>query len=143
MNLDNEFFDNNFEGAFDSLKGGQSFYSAFNLQANLKDGWRLISTLSFAKVKSISSNTFIRSISGVIESNFDIGVFKENFLIKEDIISFRLRQDPRVERADISFNLPMGRTPGGRLNLTKYRTQLYPQAESFFLSPYGLMRTII
>ena len=131
MNHDNEFFDNNFEGAFDSLKGGQSFYSAFNLQANLKDGWRLISTLSFAKVKSISSNTFIRSISGVIESNFDIGVFKENFLIKEDIISFRLRQDPRVERADISFNLPMGRTPGGKIKFNKISNSIIPSGREF------------
>ena len=29
MNHSDEFFDNNFEGAFDSLRGGRSFYSAF------------------------------------------------------------------------------------------------------------------
>ena len=126
MSHDNEFFDNNFEGAFDSLKGGQSFYSAFNLQANFKDGWRLISTLSFAKVKSISSNTFVRNISGIIESNFDIGIFKENFLIKEDIISFRLRQDPRVERAEITFNLPIGRTPEGEIKFNEISNSIIP-----------------
>ena len=131
MNHDNEFFDNNFEGAFDSLKGGQSFYSAFNLQANLKDGWRFIGTLSFAKVKSISSNTFIRNISGVIESNFDIGFFKENVLIKKDIVSFRLRQDPRVEKADITFNLPIGRTPWGRIKFNEISSSITPSGREF------------
>ena len=125
MNHDDEFFDNNFEGAFDS-KGGKSFYSAFNLQANLKDGWKLISTLSLAKVKSISSNKFIRNISGVIESNFDIGIFKENFLIKRDVISFRFKQDPRVEKAYITFNLPIGRTPGGKIRYSEMTTSIIP-----------------
>ncbi|MDA9904398.1 S8 family serine peptidase [Hyphomicrobiales bacterium] len=125
MNHHDEFFDNSFEGAFDS-KGGKSFYSAFNLQANLKNGWKLIGTLSMAKVKSISSNKFIRNISGVIESNFDIGIFKENFLIKRDIISFRLKQDPRVEKANITFNLPVGRTPGGEIRYSEMITSIIP-----------------
>ena len=125
MNHDDEFFDNNFEGAFDS-KGGKSFYSAFNLQANLKDGWKLIGTLGMAKVKSISSNKFIRNISGVIESNFDIGIFKEDFLIKRDIISFRFKQDPRLEKANITLNLPAGRTPGGEIRYSEMTTPIIP-----------------
>jgi hypothetical protein len=126
MNHGDEFFDNNFEGAFDSLRGGRSFYSAFNLQANLKDGWKFIGTISLAKVKSISSNKFIRNISGVIESNFDIGIFKENFLIKRDILSFRLKQDPRVEKAYITFNLPTGRTPGGSIRYNEMTSPIAP-----------------
>lgn len=126
MNHSDEFFDNNFEGAFDSLRGGRSFYSAFNLQANLKDGWKFISTIGLAKVKSISSNKFIRNISGVIESNFDIGIFKENFLIKGDILSFRLKQDPRVEKAYITFNLPTGRTPGGSIRYNEMTSPIAP-----------------
>ena len=126
MNHSDEFFDNNFEGAFDSLRGGRSFYSAFNLQANLKDGWKFISTIGLAKVKSISSDKFIRNISGVIESNFDIGIFKENFLIKSDILSFRLKQDPRVEKAYITFNLPTGRTPGGSIRYNEVTSHIAP-----------------
>ena len=126
MNHSDEFFDNNFEGAFDSLRGGRSFYSAFNLQANLKDGWKFISTIGLAKVKSISSDKFIRNISGVIESNFDIGIFKENFLIKSDILSFRLKQDPRVEKAYITFNLPTGRTPGGSIRYNEMTSPIAP-----------------
>lgn len=66
-----------------------------------------------------------------MESNFDIGVFKENFLIREDIISFRLRQDPRVEKAHISFNLPTGRTPGGKIKFNEISNSIIPSGREF------------
>ena len=126
MNHDDGFFDHNFEGAFSGVKGSKSFFSAFNLNINLKNQWKFFSTVSLAKVNNINSNQFTSKISSVIESNFDLGFLKENVLIKRDIISFRIKQDPRIERADMTFNLPMGRKPNGEINFNQTKFSILP-----------------
>lgn len=120
------FLDNNFEGAFSFLKGGKSFYSGLNLSTNFKNKWKFISTVSLARVNNIHSNKFIKNISGVLESNFDIGIFKENFLVRNDTLSFRLKQEPRIEKAEIIFNLPNGRTPGGEIYFNEIKVPVLP-----------------
>ena len=126
MNYKDGFLDNNFEGAFSGLNGAKSFYSAFNLNANLKNGWKFISSVSFASVNNVSSNRFVRNISGVIESNLDFGIFKENFFTKNDILSFRLKQEPRIEKAKITLNLPIGRTPNGEIRFSQTKFPILP-----------------
>ena len=126
MNHKGGFFDHNFEGAFAGLTGGKSYFSAFNLNANLKNEWKFFSTVSLARVNNINSNEFTSKISGVIESNFDLGIFKENFFIKSDTLSFRIKQDPRIEKADMIFNLPIGRKPNGEINFNQTKLSILP-----------------
>lgn len=126
MTHEDGFLNNNFEGAFSGLVGAESLYSAFNFKANLKNNWNFISTVSLAKINNISSNKFIKNISGVIESNFDIGIFKQNFFVKNDTLSFRLKQDPRIEKGETTFNLPAGRTPDGKINFNEVKLSILP-----------------
>ena len=142
MNHKDGFFDNNFKGAFKSYKGGKSFYTAFNFNTDFKNNWNFISTFSLAKVNNIGSNKFIKNISGVFESNFDIGLYKENFLFKNDFLSFRLRQEPRIEKATLIFNLPNGRTPQGKIKFNEFKINTLPSGrEIFFESLWSYQKT--
>ena len=132
MNYKDGFLDNNFKGAFADLNGGMSFYSAYNLSANLKNEWKFVSTVSLARVNNISSNYFVRNVSGVVESNFDVGIFKENFFTKNDILSFRLKQEPRIEKAEITLKLPTGRTPSGEINFYEAKFPVLPSGREIF-----------
>ena len=132
MNHKEGFFDNNFNGAFKGPKGGKSFYSAINFNTDFKNNWNFISTFSLAKVNNIGSNKFIKNISGVLESHFDIGIYKENFLLKNDYLSFRLRQEPRIERAKLIFNFPNGRTPLGKIKFNELKVNILPSGREIF-----------
>ena len=132
MNHKDGFFDHNFEGAFAGVKGGKSYFSAFNLNANLKNEWKFISTVSLAMVNNINSNQFTSKISSVIESSFDLGVFKENFFFKSDTLSFRIKQDPRIEKAEMTFNLPIGRKPNGEINFNQSKFSILPSGRELF-----------
>ena len=131
MKQDNGFFDNKFGGVFDGFGGARSFYSAFNLEANLENNWNFIGTIGFARLRDISSNKFISEISGVLESNFDIGIFKEHFFLRNDVLSFRIKQDPRIEKAHVVFNFPVGRNPSGQINFNEIKIPILPSGREF------------
>ena len=130
---DNGFFDNNFDGVFDGFGSTKSFFSAFNLEANLENDWKFIGTIGFARLRNISSNNFMREISGLLESNFDVGIFKENFFLRNDVLSFRIKQDPRIEKAYVVFNLPAGRSPAGKINFNEIKIPILPSGREFLL----------
>ena len=126
MNHKDGFLDNNFEGAFAGVKDGKSYFSAFNFNKNLKSDWKFFSTISLAKVNNINSSQFASKISSVIESNFDLGIFKENFFLRNDVLSFRIKQDPRIEKTEMTFNLPVGRKPNGEIIYNQTKLSILP-----------------
>ena len=50
----------------------------------------------------------VRPAPGVIVSTVEKSLFYKN-----DFLSFRIKQDPRIEKARVSLNIPKGRNPNG------------------------------
>jgi len=144
MNHESGFSNNKFRGAFDGVKDSKSIYSAFNLQVDLKKKWKLISTLSLAKVGQMEADQLIQNISEILESNFDIGIFKEGLIFKNDILAFRIKQEPRIEGGNITINLPIGRTPDGIVNFDLIEIAANPSGrEVFFESSWSYQKDFI
>ena len=126
-------FDNNFNGAFDIIEDSKSFFSSISFKSAFTNEWSFIGSLNLADISNINSDKFIRNISGIEEFSFDIALIKKSFFKKNDLLSFRIKQDPRVEDARISFYLPEGRDPSGSINFKSVNLPIRPSGREINL----------
>ena len=85
-----------------------------------------IGSLNLANISNVNSDKFIRNISDIEEFSFDIALIKNSFFNKNDLLSFRIKQEPRIEDASISFYFPDGRDPSGSINFKSVNLPLKP-----------------
>jgi hypothetical protein len=92
----------------------------------------------------MEADQLIQNISEILESNFDIGIFKEGLIFKNDILAFRIKQEPRIEGGNITINLPIGRTPDGIVNFDLIEIAANPSGrEVFFESSWSYQKDFI
>jgi hypothetical protein len=104
-----DYLSNSFSGVFGDMSNTKSlFFSSFNTYKFAKN-YELIASLNLAKILPVKSELYIRRISNVVESSFDIGLQKNKFLFEDDSFAVLIRQKPYVERGKLELNLPIGR----------------------------------
>ena len=133
LETNNGVFDNSFNGAFGITEDSKSFFSSISFKSDLTKEWGLIGSLNLADISNIDSDKFIRNISDIKEFSFDIALIKKSFFHKNDLLSFRIKQDPRVENARISFYLPEGRDPSGTINFKSVNLPIRPSGREINL----------
>jgi len=126
-------FDNNFNGAFDIIEDSKSFFSSISFKSSLTKDWSFIGSLNLADISNINSDKFLRNISDIEEFSFDVAVIKKSFFKKNDLLSFRIKQDPRIEHARISFYFPEGRDPSGVINFKSVNLPIRPSGREINL----------
>ena len=126
LETNNGVFDNSFGGAFDIIEDSKSFFSSISLKSALTEDWSFIGSLNLANISNVNSDKFIRNISDIEEFSFDIALIKNSFFNKNDLLSFRIKQEPRIEDASISFYFPNGRDPSGSINFKSVNLPLKP-----------------
>ncbi|MFL2843531.1 MAG: S8 family peptidase [Alphaproteobacteria bacterium] len=133
LETNNGVLDNNFNGAFSITEDSKSFFSSISFKSALAKDWSFIGSLNFADISNINSNKFIRNISNIEEFSFDIALIKKSIFNKNDSLSFRIKQDPRIEAARISFYLPEGRDPSGSINFKSVNLPIRPSGREINL----------
>jgi hypothetical protein len=133
LETNNGVFDNNFNGAFSITEDSKSFFSSISFKSALAQDWSFIGSLNLADISNINSDKFIRNISNIEEFSFDIALIKKSIFNKNDLLSFRIKQDPRVEAARISFYLPEGRDPSGSINFKSFNLPISPSGREINL----------
>ena len=133
LETNNGVLDNSFNGAFDIVEDSKSLFSSISFKSVLTKDWSFIGSLNIADISNINSDKFIRNISGIEEFSFDIGLIKKSFLKKNDLLSFRIKQDPRIEDARISFYFPEGREPSGFINFKSVNLPIRPSGREINL----------
>ena len=133
LETNNGVFDNNFNGAFSIAEDSKSFFSSISFKSALVKDWSFIGSLNLANISNINSDKFIRNISNIEEFSFDIALIKKSIFNKNDSLSFRIKQDPRVEAARISFYLPEGRDPSGSINFKSVNLPIRPSGREINL----------
>ena len=104
-----KYLSNSFTGAFGDLGNTKSlFFSSFNAYKFARN-YELIASFNFARILPVKSDLYIRRISSVYESSFDIGLQKDKFLFEDDTFAVLIRQKPYAERGKLELNLPSGR----------------------------------
>ena len=104
-----DYLSNSFSGVFGDMSNTKSlFFSSFNTYKFAKN-YELIASLNLAKILPVKSELYIRRISNVVESSFDIGLQKNKFLFEDDSFAVLIRQKPYAERGNLELNLPIGR----------------------------------
>ena len=126
LETNNGVFDNSFGGAFDIIEDSKSFFSSISLKSALIKDWNFIGSLNLANISNVNSDKFIRNISNIEEFSFDIALIKKSLFNKNDLLSFRIKQEPRIEDARISFYFPNGRDPSGSINFKSVNLPLRP-----------------
>ena len=126
-------FDNNFNGAFDIIEDSKSFFSSISFKSSLTKDWSFIGSLNLADISNINSDKFLRNISDIEEFSFDVALIKKSFFKKNDLLSFRIKQDPRIEHARISFYFPEGRDPSGVINFKSVNLPIRPSGREINL----------
>ena len=133
LETNNGLFDNSFNGAFDIIEDSKSFFSSISFKSAFTNEWSFIGSLNLADISNINSDKFIRNISDVEEFSFDIALIKKSFFKKNDLLSFRIKQDPRIEDAKISFYFPEGRDPSGAINFKTVNLPIKPSGREINL----------
>jgi subtilisin family serine protease len=133
LETNNGFFDNSFGGVFDIIEDSKSFFSSISFKSVLAKDWSFIGSLNLADISNINSDKFIRNISDIEEFSFDIALIKKSFFTKNDLLSFRIKQDPRIEDARISFYFPQGRDPSGMINFKSVILPIKPSGRELNL----------
>ena len=133
LETNNGVLDNSFNGAFDIVEDSKSLFSSISFKSVLTKDWSFIGSLNIADISNINSDKFIRNISGIEEFSFDIGLIKKSFFKKNDLLSFRIKQDPRIEDARISFYFPEGREPSGFINFKSVNLPIRPSGREINL----------
>ena len=126
LETNNGIFDNSFNGAFDIIEDSKSFFSSISFKSAFTNDWSFIGSLNRADISNINSDKFIRNISDIEEFSFDIALIKKSFFKENDLLSFRIKQDPRIENAKISFYFPEGRDPSGSINFKTVNLPIRP-----------------
>ena len=126
LETNNGIFDNSFNGAFDIIEDSKSFFSSISFKSAFTNEWSFIGSLNRADISNINSDKFIRNISDIEEFSFDIALIKKSFFKENDLLSFRIKQDPRIENAKISFYFPEGRDPSGSINFKTVNLPIRP-----------------
>ena len=126
LETNNGVFDNSFGGAFDIIEDSKSFFSSISFKSAFTNEWSFIGSLNRADISNINSDKFIRNISDIEEFSFDIALIKKSFFKENDLLSFRIKQDPRIENAKISFYFPEGRDPSGSINFKTVNLPIRP-----------------
>ena len=121
------FLDSILNGAFTIKDNTKSFFSSIAYKSVLAKDWYFIGSFNAVKLSDINSNNFIHNISNLTEFSFDIGLIKKSFLYKNDLLSFRIKQDPRIKDAELTLNLPRGRNYKGIIN---YKSVILPISPS-------------
>ena len=121
------FLDNIFNGAFIINDNTKSLFSSFVFKSILSREWYFLGSFNAINLSDIKSNNFIHSISDLTEFSFDIGIIKKSFLYKNDLLSFRIKQDPRIKNAELTLHLPKGRNFKGIIN---YESLILPISPS-------------
>ena len=133
LETNNGVFDNSFSGAFDIIEDSKSLFSSISFKSVSTKDWSFIGSLNFANISSINSDKFIRNISDIEEFSFDIAIIKKSIFNKSDLLSFRIKQDPRIQDARISLYLPEGRDPSGAINFKSVNLPIRPSGREISL----------
>ena len=133
LETNNGVFDNNFNGAFSITEVSKSFFSSISFKSSFTKDWSFIGSLNLADISNVNSEKFIRNISNIEEFSFDIALIKKFIFNKNDLLSFRIKQDPKIETARISFYLPEGRDPSGVINFKSVNLPIRPSGREINL----------
>ena len=110
---ENNLLGNNSNGAFGNFKDEESLYISVLNRTSFSKRLDLLINVSAIESEPLKSNYYIQSISDLTELSFDIGfIVKEIFSLNESL-TFRLYQEPRVEKGKIFIEVPIGRNYSG------------------------------
>ena len=85
-----------------------------------------IGSINYSNSSNINSDKIIKNISGLEEFSFDFALIKKSLFYKNDFLSFRIKQDPRIEKARVSLNIPKGRNPNGVIEFQSLTLPITP-----------------
>ena len=113
LETNNGLFDNRFNGAFSIIEDTKSIFSSISFKSSFAKELSFIGSINYSNSSNINSDKIIKNISGLEEFSFDFALIKKSLFYKDDFLSFRIKQDPRIEKARVSLNIPKGRNPYG------------------------------
>ena len=126
LETNNGLFDNRFNGAFSIIEDTKSIFSSISFKSSLAKELSFIGSINYSNSSNINSDKIIKNISGLEEFSFDFALIKKSLFYKNDFLSFRIKQDPRIEKARVSLNIPKGRNPNGVVEFKSVTLPIIP-----------------
>ena len=104
-----QLLDHSSYGAFGHFENTKTvFLSALN-KFQINKHWNLIANFNISHVLPNKSEKYIRKVSDLYESSFDIGFLKKKFFNDSDNLAILFSQKPYAEKGKLNFSAPIGR----------------------------------
>jgi len=133
LNQKDQILDHSSTGAFDDVGNSKTLFFSILNNIQFKKNWSLISNFNVAHVLPKKSKSYIKGISAIYETSFNIGFLKDNILDKNSTLAILIRQKPFAEKGKIFFELPVGRNFEGDIDFRRDFVYLKPSGRNISL----------
>tara|TARA_B100001996_G_scaffold3206_1_gene2754 strand:- start:946 stop:3402 length:2457 start_codon:yes stop_codon:yes gene_type:complete len=133
LNQKDQMLDNSYSGAFNQTGNSKTIFLSIINNFQFKKDWNLVSNFNIAHVLPKKSKSYIKEISDLYETSFDIGFLKNNIFSDSDKLAILIRQKPFAEKGKIFLQLPVGRNFVGDINFKKDFISIEPSGRNLSL----------
>jgi len=133
LNQKDQILDHSSTGAFDDIGNSKTLFFSILNNIQFNKNWSLISNFNVAHVLPKKSKSYIKEISAIYETSFNIGFLKDNFFVENSTLAILIRQKPFAEKGKILFELPTGRNFDGDIDFRKDFISLKPSGRNISL----------
>ena len=133
LNQKDQILDHSSTGAFDDIGNSKTLFFSILNNIQFKKNWSLISNFNVAHMLPKKSKSYIKEISAIYETSFNIGFLKDNVFDENSTLAILIRQKPFAEQGKIFFELPAGRNFDGDIDFRKDFISLKPSGRNISL----------
>ncbi len=123
-----QLLDHSSYGAFGHFNNVKTIFLSTLNKFQISKNWNLIANFNISHVLPNKSKKYIKRVSDLYESSFDIGFLKKKFFNENDTLAILVSQKPYAEKGKLNFRTPIGRD---------YERNIHYKTNLISLSPSG------
>ena len=104
-----QLLDHSSYGAFGNFENTKTVFLSTLNKFQINKHWNLIANFNISHVLPNKSEKFIKKVSDLYESSFDIGFLKKKIFNDSDNLAILFSQKPYAEKGKLNFSAPIGR----------------------------------